>query len=107
MDWLQMTPEIYVPNFDNNRYTDKNYASSAYYSNRYPIGLQCPCSGKVYKTRLSILSHFKTNCHQLWLDELSKESPLAELSELRNTVKSQQIIITTLTNQIEQHKNSF
>ena len=103
---LQINPVHYIPAYEKNRYVDRQIPSSQFFQLKYPAGLLCPCSGKIYKSRTSMTAHCKTHVHHIWLEELARESPLAELYELRETVRSQKIIITTLANQIAQQMNT-
>ena len=96
---LAIEPELYAPSInDQGVYIDKIP----------PIrhGIQCPCGArkeKVYESRGQFLAHIKTKVHQKWLDDMNanRSNHFIESTQLKETVKNQQIIIAQLTRQLD------
>ena len=97
---LVVEPDIYIPSIDETgRYVDKIPVL-------FKKGIQCPCGSrkeKIYETKQKFKEHIKTKAHQLWLDDLNinRSNHLIEATQLKETVKNQQIIIAQLTRQLD------
>jgi len=97
---LVVEPDFYVPNIDESgRYVDK-------VPSFLKKGIQCHCGSrkeKLYETKQKFKEHIKTKAHQLWLDDLNinRSNHLIESTQLKETVKNQQIIIAQLTRQLD------
>jgi hypothetical protein len=68
------------------------------------VGIKCPCNNHKmkYKTSGSFIAHTKTLGHGKWLDELNanRHNFISENAELRETVRTQQTIITQMDIQL-------
>jgi hypothetical protein len=90
---LTVQPTPYEPSLDaNNNYVDKVPAPFVLAN-----GVRCACSprGTLFTTKINMTSHFKTLCHQSWIEtqNRNKQNHLTELMELRELVKQQTILI--------------
>jgi hypothetical protein len=90
---LTIQPTIYEPSLDsNNNYVDK-VPSQLLLTN----GIRCACNprGTLFTNRQNINHHFKSLCHQSWIENQNrnKQNHLTELFELRELVKQQTILI--------------
>tara|TARA_B100001109_G_C18812357_1_gene450343 strand:- start:840 stop:1223 length:384 start_codon:yes stop_codon:yes gene_type:complete len=67
-------------------------------------GIICPCSNKdkVFINRQSFIGHTKTKKHSLWLDTINnnKSNYLVDNISLKETIKTQKIIIARYEKQI-------
>jgi ribonucleotide reductase beta subunit family protein with ferritin-like domain len=97
---LLLEPDIYSPSID----------ETGKYIDKLPMlikrGIQCPCGArkeKVYDSKQKFKEHIKTKSHQLWLEDINvnRSNHLIEASQLKETVKNQQIIIAQLTRQLD------
>jgi hypothetical protein len=100
-------PEYYNPLFDpeNNTFVDLIPSNNQKFQQKYPNGLEC-CNGHVFVNRNSFVIHTKTKGHVKWLEELQMENKNyhSKIITLEKTVKNQQMIITSLSNQLERYK---
>lgn len=86
-------PTFYEPSLDaNNNYVDKVPQQSILAN-----GVKCACNprGTLFTNRQNMTSHFKSLCHQSWIENQNKnkQNHLTELLELRELVKQQTILI--------------
>jgi len=96
---ISVTPDIYCPSInENGKYIDfiPNFKDGGYY---------CECGSrknKIYNTKNSLKQHFKTLKHIEWLKTMNnnKVNYYKENIELKETIKSQQIILTQLSNEL-------
>jgi len=97
---LVTEPDIYSPSIDETgKYIDKLPAF-------FKHGIQCPCGArkeKVYESKPKLKEHLKTKVHQKWLDDMNanRSNHYIESTQLKETVKNQQIIIAQLTRQLD------
>jgi hypothetical protein len=97
---LVIEPEIYAPSIDETgKYIDKLPAF-------FKHGIQCPCGArkeKVYESKPKLKEHLKTKVHQKWIDDMNanRSNHYIESTQLKETVKNQQIIIAQLTRQLD------
>lgn len=61
----------------------------------HPQGLKCPCNGRHYATRASMVNHIRTDNHQKYKDSLNanRGNHAAELDTARQNIKEYKIII--------------
>jgi hypothetical protein len=99
------TPDVYTPKWINHEYRDVHYISSSHFLHTHPHGVLCPCTNHVFTTKGKFDTHRKCKRHRKWMLVLSEGNPLEELQELRQTCKSQKIIICSLSNLCETYKH--
>ena len=86
--------EMYSPSIDDQgNYIDK--------ISTFMYGIRCPCGSrkdKVYESSSVFTTHTKTKCHQNWLKSvnLQKANYYTECEHLKETVKTQRIVIANL-----------
>jgi hypothetical protein len=106
-DKIAQTPEYYTPLFDpdSDTFMDLIPSNGQKFQQKFPNGLEC-CNGHVFANRNSFASHIKTKGHIHWLQELRMENKNyhSKIITLEKTVKNQQMIITSLSNQLERYK---
>lgn len=90
---LSTCPVLYEPSLNENQhYVDKAPAPAI-----IAKGIRCGCSSRqtVFTTRQSLLTHFKTLAHQVWVDtqNQNKENHFSEVLQLRELVKQQGLLI--------------
>lgn len=85
-------PILYEPSLDNDNYVDKMPNQTI-----LSKGVRCPCNprGTIFTNRTNMTSHFKTHCHQSWIEtqNKNKQNHLTELFELRELSKQQTLLI--------------
>lgn len=93
-------PDTYVPKMD---------ASTKLYCDQYVYnftnGIICPCTPtKTFHKRESFQIHWKSNKHKKWIQHLNDNATnyYKECIEQEKTIKTQQIILTKLENELKQ-----
>jgi hypothetical protein len=86
--------DVYTPGMDNMG----NYVDKIPLFTTLNNGIRCPCGSrkdKVYFGQRVFVSHTKTKCHQLWLENLNlnKINYFVQNEELKQTISNQKIII--------------
>ncbi len=97
-------PESYSPKFNinNGQYEDDTPPTSKAFKEKYKYGLVC-CNGNKFLTRTSFRAHTRTQIHKNWLESFSQSGdndPVKKNLNLEKTVKTQQILIGHLENQL-------
>jgi hypothetical protein len=101
MDIVQ-TPETYTPqmNMDSKQYLDHNICTFTY-------GIICPCTPtKTFYKKDLFTSHQKTKKHQKWIQHLNDNAInyYKEVLELKQTVKTQQVLLTDIETKLQQRQ---
>jgi hypothetical protein len=79
-----------------------NINSVGVYVDHVPLNtVKCPCGNKKY-TKQSFSSHTKTQRHEKWLATLNanKANYYVENEKLKDIVKTQQLLLTRLENEV-------
>ena len=98
---LVVEPDIYQPSIDEaGNYIDKIPCTLK------TNGLSCPCGSrkdKTYDSFAKFRAHIQTKVHQKWLEGVNanRANYLVECISLRETVKTQQIIIAQMQRQLD------
>jgi len=99
---ISVQPDLYCPSLDDNG----NYIDSFPKFTLNFNGFYCKCTSrkdKIYETKKSLVSHFKTKCHKNWLENLNnnKQNYYIKYIEANEVIRSQKIIIASLNKELD------
>lgn len=100
IDDLLLLPEDYQPVIQDGRAIDVIPKNTGAWNRKYPTGCRCPCNDRIFTSRDKFRQHTHTKSHKSFLNDYTIIDWQTLCSEYEQTIKSQKIIIRSLSDEI-------